>query len=162
MKRLLTIALLTALFSTNSLAQNNKVTKIINQGYYEFNFGAAFIDDIQIPFPGLSFLIGNKAYFKNNMILDTQIGIALPSIATAKIGVGFKGRNGEVIVGIRPWPMHVYLQTQLNTTDRGGWIMSFELSAYTLSGPRRSYNDAAYDASMMSLGMLNFGYRWNM
>lgn len=136
--------------------------KIINQGYYEFNFGVAFLSEVGVPFPGISFLIGNKTYFRNNMILDAELGLALPSIATAKIGVGYRGRSGEVIVGVRPWPTHFYLQTQLNNSDKGGWIMSVEVSAYSFSRIGNPFNDAALEASMYSLGILNFGYRWNI
>ena len=159
MKRLLIIGFGLLIVTTSSMAQT-KETKAVNKGYYELNFGAALIEgDVEMPFPGISFLIGNKTYFPNNFIIDVEIGLALPSIATGKFGIGFKTGPTELIVGIRPWPTHFYLQTQLNSREKGGWIMSFELSPYTFS---RSYNDAVFMASFQSKGMINFGYRWNL
>ena len=117
MKRILTTIIVISILAGTVYAQGNNQpdTKIINQKYGEFNFGAALIrGDFDGPFPGLSILIGNKTYFRNNVIFDAQIGFALPSLGTAKFGVGYKTMNGEFIVGIRPWPMHFYLQTQLD------------------------------------------------
>lgn len=163
MKRLLLLILITATGTIFSYAQNrddSSAKGATHQRYGEFNFGAALIrGDMEAPFPGFSLLIGNKTYFKNNVIIDTQIGFALPSIGTAKLGVGYKTLNGEIIVGIRPWPMHFYLQTQLGTTVKGEWIMSVEVSPYTFN---RSYGELPEKISMQSIGMLNFGYRWNL
>ena len=162
MKHLLVTGLSILFVTAYTFAQTKQTQQpnaIINQGYYEFNFGAAFIEDFEIPFPGISFLIGNKTYFENNLIFDAEIGLALPSIATAKLGLGYKVGKSEIIVGVRPWPLHYYLQTQLSTNERGGWIMSVEISSLAF---RRTYNDTAYEASMYSLGMINFGYRWNI
>jgi hypothetical protein len=163
MKNLLLIWLFCFLCSSLSLAQTpneNEATQTINQGYYEVNFGLALIDgDIEAPFPGISLLIGNKSYFKNNIIVDVEIGLALPSIGTAKLGIGYKTRSSEFTIGIRPWPMHFYLQTQLNSKLKGGWIMSVEISPYLFN---RTYGETAQKLSMQSYGMLNFGYRWNI
>lgn len=163
MKRLFLISLFAILINSNVLSQDQKSdfdNGVINQAYGEFNFGAALIrGDLDGPFPGISLLAGNKTYFKNHLIIDAQIGFALPSIATGKLGVGYKTMNGEIIVGIRPWPMHFYLQTQIAPTARGEWIMSVEVSPYTFN---RSYGEVPQKVSMQSIGMLNFGYRWNI
>ena len=150
-----------ALLITNAVIAQETTEKsssiLRSQAYTELNFGAALIDgELYGPFPGISFLIGKKTYFNNNTIVDLQIGLAFPSIATAKLGVGYKMRTSELIVGVRPWPMHFYLQTQLNQKPKGEWIMSIEVSPYTFS---RDYNEPVYVASMQSYGMLTFGYR---
>ena len=140
-------------------AQNPETGAVRNtshQGYYEINFGAALVGETGtgFPFPGVSFLYGHK-FYSNNLIIDLEIGVALPSIGTAKLGVGFKTKSSEVIFGFRPWPMHFYLQTQLNQKEKGGWILSLEVSPYT-------FNRRADGISMYSYGLINFGYRWNI
>jgi hypothetical protein len=144
---------------TNFNAQELALNKEDNgNGYYEFNFGAAFIGDnsSNIPFPGCSFLFGYKFLINNEFIIDAEIGVALPSLATAKIGVGYKfSEHLELTIGVRPWPMHFYAQTQLSNKVKGGWIMSVEISPYY-------FNERYADQSFYSRGLINFGYRWNL
>ena len=98
--------------------------KSYSQTYVESNFGVAYIDlyylnDINRLFPGCSFLIGNRKFLSQETFIDSQIGLAFPSIGTAKIGIGKynfnKGRAS--IIGIRIWPTHIYIQ-QNYLTDR--------------------------------------------
>ncbi len=58
------------------------------QSYVEFNAGIAFISDPNFShFPGASFLVG-KRYDQadGNLMLEMELGLAFPTIATAKIG----------------------------------------------------------------------------
>tara|TARA_X000000368_G_scaffold324890_1_gene261957 strand:+ start:115 stop:501 length:387 start_codon:yes stop_codon:yes gene_type:complete len=83
-----------------------------NNTYKEFNFGVALFNDSG--FPGLSFLFGNTNYFSNNTLLDYQIGAALPSVLTGKVGFGMGNEDFATIIGFRPWPTCPYLQFSFN------------------------------------------------
>ena len=78
--------------------------------YYEFNVGIFSPVDGGIIFPGASFLIGEKNYYENNTLLDYQIGLAFPSIVTAKIGFGLGDEKYATIFGIRAYPTSIYIQ----------------------------------------------------
>ena len=43
-------------------------------------------------------------------MLDYQIGIALPTIITGKVGFGIGDHNYATIIGIRPFPTSAYVQ----------------------------------------------------
>ena len=79
-----------------------------NNTYKEFNLGIALFDDSG--FPGASFLFGKTNYYTNNTLLDYQLGVALPSIVTGKIGFGIGNEDFATIIGFRPWPTCSYLQ----------------------------------------------------
>ena len=83
-----------------------------NNTYKEFNFGVALFNDSG--FPGLSFLFGNTNYYTNNTLLDYQIGAALPSVLTGKVGFGMGNEDFATIIGFRPWPTCPYLQFSFN------------------------------------------------
>ena len=78
--------------------------------YYEFNVGIFSPVDGGFIFPGASFLIGQKNYYENNTLLDSQIGLAFPSIATAKIGYGLGNEKYATIFGVRAFPTSIYIQ----------------------------------------------------
>ena len=69
-----------------------------SNSYKEFNFGiysgeeAGLVLSINNKFysvfPGASFLWGKTEYLQYNTLLDYQIGIALPTIITGKVGFG--------------------------------------------------------------------------
>lgn len=130
----------------------------LNQAYYEFNFGVALLQLDQssyFPFPGVSWLWGKKFHLSNSTFCDIEAGLALPSLFTGKIGLGISINKFEFTFGVRPWPLHLYFQPKLATTERGDWILSFEISPYSFSNKFES-------ESMYSNGIINFGYRWNM
>ena len=81
--------------------------------YKEFNFGVALFDGNNA-FPGASFLFGKTHYYTNNALLDYQLGIALPSIVTGKVGFGIGNEDFATIIGFRPWPTCPYLQFSFN------------------------------------------------
>lgn len=125
-----------------------------NNGYLEWNFGAALIGDGDYDgwFPGTSFLIGSRYDFDNNLFLDGEIGLALPSIVTAKGGVGAyinKNNKSAISIGVRPYPMHAYAQINFPESKIGQWIFSAEIG-----------NASSY--SFYSNAILNCGYRWKL
>ncbi len=142
MKKLKTLIIL-LLFPLFMLAQN--VT------YLEANIGLANIRE-DLWFPGTSCLIGYKTDLSKELLLDMEAGIALPSILTAKIGLGtyiHKKSKFAIVAGIRPWPLHLYVQTNLPSGKKGQWIIALE------KGDRSIY-------SFLSNMNVNIGYRWNI
>ena len=103
------IILLLLFIPTLSFAQSS-------ESYKEFNFGVItdmVFDGDQI-WPGASFLWGKTIYFNNNTVLDYQAGLALPTLATGKIGFGIGSSNFATIIGLRPYPATAYLQLSKN------------------------------------------------
>ncbi|MCP4522468.1 MAG: hypothetical protein GY827_12375 [Cytophagales bacterium] len=102
------------------------------KSYFEFNVGVASLDDEYFYgtiFPGTSFLYGHQFDLNKDIILDTEIGFALPSLATAKIGMGTyidKEKGISIIFGVRPFPLHFYTQINLSERKYGQWIWSLE------------------------------------
>ena len=108
--RLLLIALL-ASFS----AWGQSDFKSYRQTYSEFNFGATLLSEKEMfggIWPGISGLIGRKKFYSRGKFTDAQIGSALPTFLTAKIGVGKYNFNKKTSssVGLRIWPAHIYIQ----------------------------------------------------
>ena len=146
------------------------------KSYVEFNAGIAYIPDVGLDisfFPGASFLVGKRfEQADGKLILDMEIGLAFPTIATAKIGGGFylnKEQKLSITAGIRPWPLHLYTEINLPEGPKGQFILSFEVGSAIIR--RRdesvsSYDDMWYrpyrDLSAESQFNVNFGYRWNI
>ena len=125
----------------------------------EWNAGVSASDaDEGEYFPGCSYLIGTTYITKSNVVVDAQIGLALPTLVTGKVGVGFKAKNSIITAGIRPFPLHAYLQLQwLPYNKHHSFIFSFEESAYSMTG------GADFDAlSAFSIRLATVGYRWNL
>ena len=129
-----------------------------SSSFLDLNFGLAFTD-IEIDgnnnsfvFPGVSFLWGNTITYANNIVLEYEAGLAFPSIVTGKIGIGKKFENSTFIVGVRPYPANLYIQSSFAHTDRGYWTVSLE------------YNPLRDSDNLISFGsrtLLTFGYRWH-
>ncbi len=124
--------------------------------FLHLNFGLAFTDIEDegdgFIFPGFSFLWGNTITYANNVVLEYEAGIAFPSIATGKIGIGKKFENSTFIVGVRPYPANLYVQSSFAHTDRGYWTVSLE------------HNPLRDSDNLISFGsrtLLTFGYRWH-
>ena len=120
-------------------------------GYIEWNVGLAYLI-YGTAFPGTSVLIGTRLDFKNNLLLDVEAGVALPGYGTGKLGIGSyidKENKSAFFVGIRPWPMHVYLQINMPETKIGQCIISGELGNGS-------------ETSLYSMAIFNFGYRWKL
>ena len=80
-----------------------------SNSYKEFNFGIYSGKEI-IVCPGASFLWGKTNYLQYNTLLDYQIGFALPTIITGKVGFGIGDQDYATILGIRPFPTSSYVQ----------------------------------------------------
>ena len=134
--------------------------------YVEWNVGVAYIDldDFEIPCPGTSVLFGNTFETENNLLIDAEVGLAFPSIVTGKIGIGKylnKENKSAFIVGVRPWPMHLYTQINLPNRKRGQWIFSVEIGAEELL--EETNLSAEFDGfSLYSVGLVSIGYRWSL
>lgn len=182
-------AALLLLISGASCAQG----KGMKESYIESNWGFALIGDFDasssssinvLPFPGTSILVGQRKYFSDHGFIDAQIGLAFPSIATAKIGAGHTGQNGgHFSAGLRLFPTHAYIQTGLPTKrcnrdisakkqrrlERRGksaadikcseWAFSLELSPL-LFRDLFQLNENLRTFSLYSAAMLTAGHRW--
>ena len=131
--------------------------------YFELNAGVSRIDSYWDYGPGVSALIGKRFEFdESNFLVDMQIGLAFPSILTAKIGLGGyldKEKKVAIIAGVRPWPLHAYTQVNLKEGEKGQWIISYEAGSALID----DFNvDTDLGLSLESLFIINFGYRWNI
>lgn len=150
MKKQILISLLSFIFFNNIQAQEISTGKS-NDSFVEWNFGVAFIGDNFI-FPGTSVLWGKTYINENNLIFEYEMGLALPSLLTGKLGIGKKFNNTKVIVGVRPFPFNFFLQSSFTSGKKGYWITSIEFN------PLYSDNSISFG----SKAILNFGYRWNI
>ena len=150
MKKLILIALLSVFFFNNIEAQEISTGKSMNS-FVEWNFGVACIGDNFI-FPGTSVLYGRTYINENNLIFEYEAGLALPSLVTGKLGIGKKFNNTKVIVGVRPFPFNLCLQSSFSKGKKGYWITSIEINPL----------DSDKSISFGSKAILNFGYRWNI
>ena len=140
------------------------ITLISQHAYIEWNVGAAYIEEIDMPCPGTSVLFGKTFNTENNLLIDAEVGLAFPSIVTAKIGLGKylnEKNKSAFIVGLRPWPMHLSAQLNLPELKRGQWIISAELGVEELLNSSNLNMDID-GVSLYSIGLISFGYRWNI
>lgn len=109
MKKLLLILFI--LISNVCYSQHIKTT------YTELNFGASF-GNIPV-FPGASALYGAHHQYESGFVLDYEGGLALPSLITAKGGVGFAiNEKFDLTLGVRAWPTSTYIQLKSNRPSR--------------------------------------------
>ncbi len=156
MKKSLPIFIFVLLFSFSIKAQESTTfsntdnsSEITKTSFFEWNFGIALVSfdtDAYIPFPGGSALWGTTFINKENLIFEYEVGFAFPTLVTGKIGVGKRFNNTSVVIGVRPWPTTVYLQTSFSTTKEKSWIASIEGNPIDFG----------------SIGNINVGYRWNI
>lgn len=133
------------LLPKDSLSQSTNINK-----YREFNFGVSFND--WMSFPGSSYLWGQTIHFDNVFFADMQAGVALPSIVTAKLGIGispFKNNEVSIIFGLRPFPVFTYSQLNIKTKN-GTLIFSYE------------YGQSPWSPNIRGTPMVNFGIRNNV
>ena len=97
--------------------------------YKEFNCGIYSGENIYV-FPGASFLWGRTKYDTNNLVIDYQFGLALPTLVTGKVGVGIGNKNNAGVIGLRPWPPAGYLQYMKNER----FVLSIEATPIENSG----------------------------
>ncbi len=137
MKKIILIIMLFPIFGFTQFSNN----------YKEFN-GGLYIGGEDVPvFPGISFLIGKTNYYSNNIVLDYEIGFALPTIFTGKVGIGYGDQNNATIIGLRPWPSTAFIQ-QLWNEKR---LISIEIMI-----PHEGNFVGGTDIPLI----INYGYRW--
>ncbi|CAI8350649.1 MAG: Uncharacterised protein [Polaribacter sp. SA4-10] len=151
MKKIIISTFLFLFFFQVSVAQESPSITSKNS-FIEWNFGIAFISEEGFPFPGTSVLWGKTYINENDIIFEYQAGFALPSLVTGKIGIGKMFDTTKVIVGIRPFPFNVFLQSSFATQKNGYWIASVELNPL----------NANTEISFESKAILNVGYRWSL
>ena len=120
--------------------------------FIEANFGVALMDDFNyVPMPGTSELWGKTHIYDNDFIFEYEGGFAFPTLLTGKLGIGKKFNTTQVVIGVRPFPFHLYAQSSFAAGEKGYWITSIE------------YNPLNSDNSLLGNSViLNFGYRWSL
>ena len=120
--------------------------QLTNMRYAELHGGIAIIDlgtETKYPFPGFSGLVGFR--MGKRLFADCQVGVALPSLGTAKVGLGYlspKPRGFSFTAGYRFWPNHIFVQLGFKSEESmgrsvrdGEWFesfISFELSQWVI------------------------------
>jgi hypothetical protein len=122
----------------------------ISTAYAEINTGVAFIDEF--PFPGMSGLIGTTLN-AGGFLIDLEAGVALPTLWTAKMGVGYEMGRSQVTAGLRPFPAHVYIQHVITGKKYGAFLISVELGLEEMGVDTDSFE---------SLAMITFGWRFTL
>ena len=117
-----------------------------SNSYKEFNGGLYFGGNDLTVFPGISYLVGRTNYF-NNIVLDYEIGFALPTVITGKVGVGFGDQNNSTIIGLRPWPSTAFIQHLWGEKK----LISIEVMI--------PHNGNFIAGNSIPL-IINYGYRW--
>ena len=121
----------------------------ISTAYAEINTGVAFIDEL--PFPGMSGLIGTTLNI-GGFLIDLEGGLALPTIWTAKMGIGLETGRSQVTAGLRPFPSHFYIQHVLTGKKYGSFLISLEFGL----------EEAGIGDSFESLGLITVGWRFTL
>ena len=80
----------------------------------EWNFGVAHIDEYDIVFPGLSVLYVKTTSYSGGLVKEAQIGLAAPTIITAKLGVGAGSLDKNILFTVRPWTFFIGPQFKLH------------------------------------------------
>lgn len=150
MKKLLLISFLLCFYGKIE-SQETSVGKV-RSSFVEWNFGVAYMSDEDFIFPGTSVLWGRTYINENNVIFEYEAGLALPTIVTGKLGIGKKFNNTKVLMGVRPFPFHLFIQSSFTNGKKGYWIASIEFNPLNSEAP----------LSFQSRAILNFGYRWNI
>ena len=98
-------------------SQAQEISPVV-EFYFDSNIGIAFVGDfVDGPFPGASLLGGVRRVSESGFVFEAEAGLAFPTIATGKVGVGiqrFKGGPSGTI-GLRLWPLHAYYQQTIPT-----------------------------------------------
>ena len=117
-----------------------------SNSYKEFNGGLYLGGDDLPVFPGISFLVGRTNYY-DNIVIDYEIGFALPTVFTGKVGVGLGNQNNATTIGLRPWPTTAFIQHLWNEKR----LISIEIMI-------PHYGNFIAGSAMPLI--INYGYRW--
>ena len=110
-----TLLLVLVVWSTSceATAQDSKTSADV-EFYFDSNIGVSFGD---FPFPGASLLGGVRKVSESGFVFEAEAGLAFPTVATGKVGVGIQrfagGPSGTL--GLRLWPLHLYYQQSIPT-----------------------------------------------
>ena len=110
------------------------------------NVGIASVDDYDFSgiFPGTSVLFGKTTSFDSGLVTEAQIGLALPSILTAKLGFGAGNLDKNILLTLRPWPFFIGPQLKLYN-----FTASFEIGLN---------NEFSFESGLIA----TLGYRWKL
>tara|TARA_Y100000385_G_scaffold210200_1_gene218050 strand:+ start:184 stop:609 length:426 start_codon:yes stop_codon:yes gene_type:complete len=114
--------------------------------FIEMNVGIASVDDYDFSgiFPGTSVLFGKTTSFDSGLVTEAQIGLALPSILTAKLGFGAGNLDKNILLTLRPWPFFIGPQLKLYN-----FTASFEIGLN---------NEFSFESGLIA----TLGYRWKL
>ena len=111
--RTLLLALAVWSMSCEATAQAEETAANV-EFYFDSNIGVSFGD---FPFPGASLLGGVRKVSESGFVFEAEAGLAFPTVATGKVGVGIQrfagGPSGTL--GLRLWPLHLYYQQSIPT-----------------------------------------------
>ena len=79
-----------------------------NKKFAELNIGVT-----DFGFPGASILWGQTFEFPKNKVVEYQLGIAFPTIGTAKFAAGLGNLKNNIMLAVRPWPLFIGPQVKL-------------------------------------------------
>ena len=116
------------------------------KSFIELNVGLASVDDYDFYdiFPGASVLLGKTTSFDGRLVTEAQIGVAAPSILTAKLGFGAGNLDNNILLTLRPWPFFVGPQLKLYN-----FTASFEIGLN---------NEFSFESGLIA----TLGYRWKL
>jgi hypothetical protein len=121
--------------------------------YLELNAGMARVIDDEFYFPGVSFLVGQQVPFAKLFFVEYQAGLALPSIVTAKVGLGIAGNHVGLSGGFRVFPNFYYGQAHIRFNN-GQLNFSFEASPFA----QTDFESLSFQADRI----FTCGYQWNI
>jgi hypothetical protein len=117
------------------------------KSFIELNVGLASLDDYNFfydIFPGASVLFGKTTSFDGGLVTEAQIGLAAPSILTAKLGFGAGNLDNNILLTLRPWPFFVGPHLKLYN-----FTASFEIGLN---------NRFSFESGLIA----TLGYRWKL
>ena len=145
------------LFSSQANAEIRGPIKIIadnddrinRETFIELNTGAALT--FEGIFPGASLLFGQTYTLNTHGIFEYELGLAVPTIVTSKVGIGVqsKDKKFQATVGLRHFPMLTYVQFVHKINDKHSLLSSVEISPF-----------GATDISFWSYGIATLGWRY--
>jgi hypothetical protein len=88
---------------------------VSSDSFFELNIGLAVLglyDPEAAVVPGASFMYGGT-FPNEGLVYELQIGAALPTLFTGKIGVGIGDLDRNIIFALRPWPFTIGPQVKI-------------------------------------------------
>ncbi|MAA79072.1 MAG: hypothetical protein CL916_07400 [Deltaproteobacteria bacterium] len=125
----------------NTRAASQAISK---ETFVELNIGLASLgsyDFSQGASPGVSLMYGGT-YSNSGLVYELQFGAALPTLFTAKIGIGGGSLERNILIAVRPWPFTIGPQLKIEQCT-----FSFEVGMA---------NGSSYQAGLIG----TVGYRW--